>query len=310
MVTPQAVDLAPNSAPPSAFPDWQTITDEVLCPLCDYNMRGLTHPQCPECGYRFDWPELLDPRRRAHPFIFEHHAERNFWSFGKTLLAGLHAATFWRALHPTQPSRPKRILLYALVITVPLFLTWMAYAVAMTELAFARYKMILLRSFGGNGGHANAHLPTISLLRIKVIFENAAGRDVLLSLGLATIVWPWLTLASLMIFQWSMKRANVKRVHLLRCLVYSADLLLLVFPFYFWLVAEACGFDTRFYFLPGTFSRLWIAAVSILLVSFIYRLICAARLYLRFDHAVATVLSTQVLTALAVWKLILVVQGY
>jgi hypothetical protein len=310
VVTPQAPDIAANPTAASLSqlnPDWAKIPDEVLCPLCDYNMRGLTHPQCPECGYRFDWPELLDPHRRAHPFIFEHHAERNIWSFGKTLLTGLHAATFWRSLYPTQPSRPKRILIYALLTALPIFLTWMAYALAMTELAFARYKAMLLHSFGGP---ASAHLPSISLLRIRIIFQNATRHDNLLTLGLAVIVWPWLTLAGLTIFQSSMKRAKINRVHMLRCLVYSADLLLVVFPFYFWLVAEACGFDTRFFFLPGTLSRLWIAAVSILLLTFIYRLVCAYRIYLRFDHTVVTILATQVLTALAVWKLILVVQGY
>jgi hypothetical protein len=23
---------------------------DVVCPLCSYNLRGLTHPRCPECG--------------------------------------------------------------------------------------------------------------------------------------------------------------------------------------------------------------------------------------------------------------------
>jgi hypothetical protein len=290
-------------------PDWQAISVDVFCPLCDYNLRGLIEPMCPECGSRCDWAELLDPKRRAHAFLFEHHPERNVWSFGKTLLAGLHAATFWRAIYPTQPSRPKRILIYAAITWVPLALTWIGYAIAMTELGFARYKVLLARAMH-SAGQGNPHLPTISFLRIQVIFQNAARHEVLLTLGLAAIVWPWLTLAGLMIFRWSMKRAGVKWIHMLRCLVYSADLSLLAFPFYFWLVAEACGFDNRFFIPPSTLANLWMAGVGIALLAFNYRLICAYRFYLRFDHAVATVMATQVMAGLAVCKLLFVLQGY
>ena len=45
------------SAPP---PDWSAITETIRCPLCDYDLRGLIEPRCPECGYQFVWPEVLD----------------------------------------------------------------------------------------------------------------------------------------------------------------------------------------------------------------------------------------------------------
>jgi len=38
------------------------------------------------------------------------------------------------------------------------------------------------------------------------------------------MAWPWLTFAALMIFQASMRRAKVQRSHVLRCVIYSADL--------------------------------------------------------------------------------------
>lgn len=69
-------------------PEWAAIEADVFCPLCDYNLRGLTEPRCPECGFRFDWPHVLDPTRRLHPYIFEHHPERNFRSFWQTAFAG------------------------------------------------------------------------------------------------------------------------------------------------------------------------------------------------------------------------------
>ena len=36
-------------------------------------------------------------------------------------------------------------------------------------------------------------------------------------------LWPWLTFLSLMVFRISMRRARVKSVHVLRCVLYSAD---------------------------------------------------------------------------------------
>lgn len=29
-------------------------TDDLFCPQCDYNLRGLTSPRCPECGFAVD----------------------------------------------------------------------------------------------------------------------------------------------------------------------------------------------------------------------------------------------------------------
>src|SRR5215213_6018623 len=101
-----SIHVTPSLASPAA---------EILCPLCDYNLRGLIEPRCPECGFAFSWEELSDPQRRVHPYAFEHHAERNLWSFRKTLLGGLRPGRFWRTLFPTQPSRPRRLILYWLI---------------------------------------------------------------------------------------------------------------------------------------------------------------------------------------------------
>ena len=65
----------------ASSPDWATIDEEVLCALCDYNLRGLADARCPECGARFTWRELLDPALRIHPYLFEHHPNRASHSF-------------------------------------------------------------------------------------------------------------------------------------------------------------------------------------------------------------------------------------
>jgi rubredoxin len=108
-------------------PDWPNIKDDILCPLCDYNLRGLDKPRCPECGYSFEWNDLLDPTRRRHPYSFEHHPHRNFWSFRKTLVGGLRPAVFWKKLHPTQPSRVGRLLIYYFLTALITMLIPMAF---------------------------------------------------------------------------------------------------------------------------------------------------------------------------------------
>lgn len=50
-----AIPLEANSA----VPDWSTIGREIHCPLCEYNLRGLSEPRCPECGYQFEWAECF-----------------------------------------------------------------------------------------------------------------------------------------------------------------------------------------------------------------------------------------------------------
>jgi len=31
-------------------PDWDALAFELTCPRCDYNLRMLETPRCPECG--------------------------------------------------------------------------------------------------------------------------------------------------------------------------------------------------------------------------------------------------------------------
>src|SRR5947207_2344425 len=91
-------------------------TEEAIhCPLCDYDLRGLIEPRCPECGYRFDWKDLRDPTRRLHPYLFEHHPERNIRALLRTVRASQRPKRFWRGLFPTQRPDRRRLLIYWLV---------------------------------------------------------------------------------------------------------------------------------------------------------------------------------------------------
>ena len=75
---PNACQDAENSV----GPDWDAIRHDVPCPLCDYNLRGLRDPRCPECGYQFEWPEVLDPRRQEHDYLLELSARNEIPIYG------------------------------------------------------------------------------------------------------------------------------------------------------------------------------------------------------------------------------------
>src|SRR3954447_5577159 len=91
---------APDDQDASQAPDWATLARELHCPLCEYNLRGLVEPRCPECGHRFNWRQLLDTREHQHPFLFEHHPRHSVRSFFRTLRETLLPRRFWPTLQP------------------------------------------------------------------------------------------------------------------------------------------------------------------------------------------------------------------
>jgi hypothetical protein len=302
----------------------QRVADEdVRCPLCDYDLRGLAEPKCPECGYRFTWPEVLDPALRRHPYLFEHHSRRNLWSFWRTVRGGVRPNRFWSALHPSQPSHPGRLFLYWLLASAMLLLaaaTPLAVTAAAINTQQRQFHRDIIRQFTSpqwNNDPRNAAV-TRSLIAtygsVQKYADATARTDwryaMRASLGggapvaipfLAVAAWPWLTVAALMVFRISMRRARIRPVHVVRCVVYSFDgvfwlglLSLLLAP----VAAALMMFGGMFGqgFAPLAVTLLYLAAFLFMA----WRLVVAYRLYLRFDHPVATVLASQVIVALFV----------
>ena len=268
---------APPTSPPPA-------EEQLVCPLCDYDLRGLIDPRCPECGYTFEWADLRDPARRRHRYLFEHHPQRNVRSFLRTMIGGLRPSKFWSGLLPSQPSEPRRLRAYALVITISALLPTVALTLHMLGRAWG------LQTLG-------------SRLFTRILLTHAV-----------MLLWPALTLAALMIFQWSLRRARLRPIHFARCVVYCADLILWGNLLLFALIAAYVLRQILTGPVPrgDPYHQYEVAAslaAWLVLGGFIYRLAIALRKYLRFDHAIATVLATQVIVALAVlivvtWSLV------
>lgn len=330
----QVDDPEHSSAPPEAPPQ----SDDLRCPLCEYDLRGLTEPRCPECGYRFNWSDLTDPARRLHPYLFEHHPEQKVRAFLRTHLNGLRPRRFWTSLLPAQPSFPRRLLLYWCVgaaLMVPVLVAhyalWARVHIAHTEFERARYaKMFppgnpsyehIVKQFGSYQQYEDQTMP----LPPSAAFHRRAfdaERGWTLWFAACLLAWPWATFLALLVFRISMRRARIKPVHVLRCVLYSFDA-------YGWIALATCAVVvhralltwgdwpprpvvrlplvphapiptvTPYSYRPDPVPDVLFWLGGALLLFMIYRLTSAFRHYLKFDHPAATVLASQLIVALA-----------
>ena len=314
--------------PPASPPDAATTpaaadddTDDVLCPMCEYNLHGLVEPRCPECGYTFDWPDLRDPTRRKHKYLFEHHPDRNLWSFMRTAIAGFMPWRFWRSLRPDQPSNVRRLILYWLltvwgpfVVPVGLF-TLMAFVQHQNNVPTrARIEAWLaqpdnakrtIESYGSTEAYLDALAPVAPSRAFFTSVWDSMDTDAFPLITTTCVCWtllPWMTALSLMVFQTTMRRARVRGAHVLRCCLYSFDTGLWLGLISVTLLAAAL---VDFAYNPNA-PRLMMMSPLIVGVSAailaplaVIKLLFAYRLYMRFPHAITTVVLALFLTALA-----------
>jgi len=316
------MDAGEQPASTASPPDWDAIESDFFCPLCDYNLRGLADPRCPECGFRFDWPDVLDPSRRVHPYIFEHHPERNFRSFWRTAFAGWRPRRFWKSLHPARPARPRRLILYWCLAASAVLLAHAVIVAAYT------YKTTRFMGWG-----AATHFPVFSIpsltdsegyrpfetdsyyrdpdiplqlsdyvARVKAIVAAPTVFGNFLFEPACALCWAWLTLLVLLVFQVSMRRAKVKLIQVLRCVVYSADFILwlgiirlVLTPIHFWVLEWwRPWLDFEHFIFLLVFVGPVVGGIGLAT----FRLVTAYRLYLRFPHPRTTILASQIIVAL------------
>lgn len=284
-----------DAAASLASPDWEKIAHEVVCPLCEYNLRGLTEARCPECGYRFDWADVTNPDKRLHSYLFEHHPERNIRSFFRTLWGTLRPIKFWSSLSPSQPSRPGRLAVYWLLSSALLFTAVLSQWICAIVNLWNSSKWTYYTPYGINTSPAVTPFSFQHLfITAQLAWRRDEGLEVIFDLSIFWLCWPLLTFLALSIFQVSMARAKIKTIHVLRCLCYSFDagawlgiLIGALAILYLWLPNIAIIFEWP----------LVIGGLVLLLV--IIRLWAAYRWYLRFRHPFWTIVLSQVVAILS-----------
>ena len=287
-------------------PQWDTFDREVECPLCGYNLRGLTEARCPECGYQFRWEAVLAQSIR-HPYLFEHYPKRNWWSFWKTAIGGLSPGRFWRSILPVHQPHARRLVLYW-VLTMLAGGALLAVDQVLANAIDIRRELVRVPGFSIQGGlwlpTSPSPPPTWQWPTLRYIVDRADLSSLVL-IPILYVLWPWLTLATMVIFRISMRRARIKPVHMLRCMVYSFDaglwggLLAVLLLFLGFIITENTSDSISFARWNTTFDLvLWLFMT--------WRLTVAFRHYLNFDHPVATVIASQVILylLLAQWVLL------
>ena len=119
----------------------------------------------------------------------------------------------------------------------------------------------------------------------------------MLAWGAVPLLWTWLTFGSLSIFWLSMRRARVRRIHMLRCVLYGLDPAFWAFLSFVALVPPIVAI----FALPEIAHYLEEIDVGFLLIAIgagVVRLYAGLKHYMRFDHCIAVVLATQVMVAL------------
>lgn len=100
-------------------PDWARVDFELECSRCGYNLRLLTQPRCPECGFQFDWREVLDATLARSDFLFEHHwRQRPIRSYVVTVWRAMRPGRFWQrvSMHERVYPRPLMFMLLSSVL--------------------------------------------------------------------------------------------------------------------------------------------------------------------------------------------------
>jgi len=236
-----------TNAPPVARP-LAAIDEDIPCPLCNYNLRGLTEPRCPECGYRFTWNELTDPALRLHPFLFEYHPESNTRSLVRTAVAGLRPGRFWSAINAAQRPRTGRLFLYwaiySFVYAVPLSadIAWSVWNWGQSlsarraweianwknpKLVSRDYSERILNEYGSFQAYLDSQYPNKPLGILRTYLRWCG---LLVAAQLIPLVLPWLIAMALSVYQASMLRRGILPQHVIRCVVYSCDALLWITP--------------------------------------------------------------------------------
>lgn len=109
-----------------------SIVQSPVCPRCRYDLRGATASwsescrctgRCPECGFDFDWADLLRPDRQRDERFIEHTRRRRRIPRAaiRTLARSFYPPGFWSWIKLHHETSVRRMILWVLLLIVPLW---------------------------------------------------------------------------------------------------------------------------------------------------------------------------------------------
>jgi ribosomal protein L37E len=309
------------SAAEQSGPDWSLVPFQVGCARCGHDLRGLSEPKCPACGFEFDWAQAVpieqltcgkcgyhlyglqetrcpecgeaftweqaldDYHRRCKPLFEYHWRTRPLRSFFGTWFRALRPGRFWRFVELHDPVRPGPIL----AMVAAFLAVFVVLPILSTGVEDWLRRWFWTTRFPQRAWMA----PGLADLPWYVLGELRNPRAYYLLWSLA--LWSVCLLASLMIFRQSMRLCRVRSVHVLRVWALSVPL---------WVPVIAFAAATYFCTAPVRDAyiderELVVGGALILLGIWAYTLCRAYRLYLHMPHSEAVVAAALLVAFLA-----------
>ena len=216
-------------------------TPAPSCPRCGYDQSGvigtwkqIEPPACPleglcsECGLRFLWRDALCPHWNRVPWLFEHGRGLAPIRATRTWSHALTPARFWRGVPLAAEVRPKRLLLWLVVLFVPLQVVLGGAEVARR---FDMYGPFPWRTYPGREWDIALDLVSAAAAPWLDLYRLLAIRGPATAFGWARPSFPYAVAAGLamsalipfelLILSSSRDDAKVRRAHVARAAVYG-----------------------------------------------------------------------------------------
>jgi hypothetical protein len=291
------------AAPPAAGP---------ACPRCGYDQSGLLATWsvscplsgvCSECGFVIDWRDLLNPVFTHQGRLFEHAHRRLGRAFFAAWWRALVPSAFWRWISITHPVVPARI---AAFVPLGFAATYSAFLGLIAAVAAA---ILLVATLGGGaaalGRYWSREVMQRALfpIRTEYVFMSDRVPPGIWIMLLTLAIMP----AAFLALPVSLRRARVRRIHLLRIWAYGFVTLPAVFLLPVAIQALARFTDTACSIFTPRFSALLTSQLepwhseSITGLGFVWTFLwwtAAAGRYLKLPTPAAVGLAMSVLSTL------------
>lgn len=206
-------------------PVWEAIDFDVRCARCDYDLRSLATPHCPECGLTFNWHDVLSSSARKSDFLFEHHwSVKPFRSWFGSVWHALRPVKFWKqvSIHDRLAPGP----LWFLLLTSVLWWHGLFYGSA-----WVLGTIIQKASWYAIGPYPGAVVQTVQSslfalagsvgMNLTNIAQGAFGFDGLMVSGILILIL-LVTLVVICCLRQTLQRCKVRAVQILRVFAYAA----------------------------------------------------------------------------------------
>ncbi|MHC4698716.1 MAG: hypothetical protein ACYTFA_18460 [Planctomycetota bacterium] len=270
--------------------DWADAVpiEELTCLHCDYHLYGLVETRCPECGQPFNWEKVLDSYRRRKKPLFEYRWRQTpARSLVRTLIWALRPGRLWSMMDIHDPPRVLPVL--GMVAIALLF-----FAASMAVLEGLQDWLWQVRAWAYRTRYWRWERVAIVLGWFPQRIGDAAADAYLRNVFVSTVVWASASFGSLMIFRQSMRRCRVRTVHIVRVWSYAI----------FLIVPVACVVSYIPPLINALIGRSYFPNIAppialLVLCHVTYSLDRAYKTYLRMRYSVAVAIASQLVAALA-----------